>query len=340
MLISAALTGCLVLAAILVTYGLKTSRFSRMRRKVGGGIAVLLAVGCIAVAVLMVRGLTVFYDRHAPVPDLRVESTPQRIARGQEVVDTFCGACHARDGVLVGGRDIGKDLPLPLGSMVAPNLTPAGPIADWSDGQLYRAIRNAVDADGRWLMIMSLTNASRLADEDVKSVIAYLRSIPPVGVPTQMPPDQLNPLGMAMLGAGMLPRGHPVTEETIIAPTRGVNVAWGQYLLSYQDCNACHGADLHGGVPGQLPPIGPDLAMVMAWSLQDFITTMRTGIDPGGHQIQEPMPWRILAKMSDGDLEALFQALTHLPPAQVSPVQSPPPAQSPLGQSHPTQTAP
>jgi hypothetical protein len=40
---------------------------------------------------------------------------------------------------------------------------------------------------------------------------------------------------------------------------------------------------------------------------------MRTGIDPGGRQIREPMPWRILAKMRDDDLEALFQALTHLP---------------------------
>jgi len=316
MLISATLSGCLILAAILVIYGLRTSRFSRTRRKVAAGIALLLAVGCVVAALLMVRGLSLFYDRHAAVPDLHVTSTPARIARGQEIVETFCGACHARDGVLIGGRDIGKDLPLPIGSLVAPNLTPAGAIANWSDGEIYRAIRNGVDADGRWLMIMSLTNASQLADEDVKSVIAYLRSVPPVGPTTQMPPDQLNPLGAAMLGAGMLPRGHPVSEKVILAPTRGVNVAWGQYLLSYQDCNACHGADLHGGVPGQLPPIGPDLAMVSAWSLQDFITTMRTGIDPGGHQIMEPMPWRILAKMSDQDLEALFQALIHLPAAQ------------------------
>jgi cytochrome c553 len=324
MLISAALTGCLVLAAILVTYGLKTARFSRMRRKIGASLALLLALGCVAFAVLMVRGLTRFYDRQAPVPDLRVESTPARIARGQEIVETFCGGCHARDGVLIGGRDIGKDLPLPIGRLVAPNLTPAGALAAWSDGEVYRAIRNAVDADGRWLMIMSLTNASRLADADVTAVIAYLRSLPPVGPATPTPPDQLNPLGAAMLGAGLLPRGHPVRDEVILAPERGVDLAWGQYLLSYQDCNACHGPDLHGGIQGQLAPIGPDLAMVSAWSLQDFITTMRTGVDPGGHQIQEPMPWRILAKMSDQDLEALFQALTHLPAAQSPTGEAPP----------------
>jgi len=313
MLISAALCACLVLAAVLVAFGLKTTRASRLRRKIGAGLAILLALGCLGFAVLIVRGLSLFYDRQAPVPVVQVALNPARIARGKEIADTFCGACHARGGALAGGRDIGKDLPLKIGSLVAPNLTPTGPIADWSDGELYRAIRNSIDVDGRWLMIMSLTNASRLADEDVKSVIAYLRSVAPAGAPTPMPPDQLNPLGAAMLGAGMIPRGHPVSDATILAPERGANVAWGQYLLSYQDCSSCHGADLHGGVPGQLPPIGPDLALVSAWSLQDFIKTMRTGIDPGGHQIQEPMPWRILAKMRDDDLEALFQALTHLP---------------------------
>jgi cytochrome c553 len=323
MLVSFAMSACLVVAALLVVLGFRAARRRGLGRRIGAAVALLLALGCVVLAVLMVRGLSLFYAREAPVPALHVEITPARIARGQEIAATFCGACHTKDGELTGGRDVGQDLPIPIGTLIAANLTPAGPLAHWSDGEIYRAIRNGVDADGRWLMIMSLTNASKLADEDVKSVIAYLRSLPPAGAPTQSPPDQFNPLGAAMLGAGILPRGHPVSDETILAPMRGANVAWGQYLLSYQDCTACHGADLHGGVQGQIAPIGPDLAMVSAWSLQDFITTMRTGVDPGGHQIQEPMPWRTLAKMRDDDLEALFQALTHLPPEVQVPVPSP-----------------
>jgi mono/diheme cytochrome c family protein len=209
--------------------------------------------------------------------------------------------------------DVGKDLPVPLGNLVSPNLTPTGPVAQWSDGELFRAIRNGVDADGRWLMIMSYTNAGKLADEDTLSVIAYIRSLAPAGQPTQVPPDQLNPLGAAMLGAGMLPLGNPVTDAAVEKPERGATIEWGNYLLSYQDCRACHGKDLHGGVQGQLPPIGPDLVLVSAWTLQDFIKTMRTGIDPNNHQIMDPMPWRILSRMGDQDLEALFKALTHLP---------------------------
>jgi mono/diheme cytochrome c family protein len=318
MLNSLVLGSCLVLAAVLAVVGVRFARGRRLLRKLGAGIALLLALACLGAAALMVRGLSLVYARDAEIPVLHVAPTPMRIARGQEIARTFCGACHSRadeqgGGEMTGGLDIGKHLPVPIGSLVAPNLTPAGPLAQWSDGEIYRAIRNGVDADGRWLIMMSYTNASRLADEDVQSVIAYLRSLDPAGLPTQVPADQLNPLGAAMLGAGLLPRGHPVNEGTIPAPVRGRSAAWGQYLLSYQDCNACHGADLHGGVQGQMPPIGPDLSLVSAWSLQDFIKTMRTGIDPDNHQIQEPMPWRTIGKMNDQDLEALFQALTNLP---------------------------
>jgi cytochrome c553 len=318
MLNSVAMGVCLIVAAILVVVGIRVARGRGLRHWIGAGLALVVAVALLGVAGLMVRGLSLFYARHAEVPDLHVEPTPERLARGHEIAQTFCGSCHSPNlgpggGELTGGFDVGNDLPLPLGSLVSPNLTPVGPVVQWSDGELYRAIRNGVDAEGRWLMIMSYTNAGKLSDEDTKSVIAYIRSLAPAGPLTQMPADQLNPLGAAMLGAGMMPLGNPVSDASIGMPARGATIEWGQYLLSYQDCRACHGADLHGGVQGQLPPIGPDLVLVSAWSLQDFIKTMRTGIDPNNHQIQEPMPWRILSRMSDQDLEALFKVLTHLP---------------------------
>jgi mono/diheme cytochrome c family protein len=321
MLNSITLGACVVIAAGLVALSAWAARGRGLRHWIGAGLALLLAAAFLVVAVLMVRGLSLLYARAAPLPGLQVALTPERIARGHEVVESFCSGCHVppNGGALTGGRDIAKDIPLPIGSLVAPNLTPAGPVAQWSDGQLFRAIRNGVDADGRWLMIMSYTNAGKLSDEDIRSVIAYIRSLDPAGAPTQVPADQLNPLGAAMLGAGLLPRGNPVVEGTVLSPVKSATIAWGQYLLSYQDCNACHGADLHGGVQGQLAPIGPDLMLVSAWSLQDFITTMRTGIDPDKHQISDMMPWRTIAKMDDQDLEALFQALIHLPQPETAP---------------------
>jgi cytochrome c553 len=316
MLNSLALAACLVAAAALAWAGIVLMRRRRLWRRAGAGLAFLLALVSAGLAVLMLRGLTLLYAREAPLPVVQATPTPERLARGKDVAATFCGGCHSPFGEMTGGLDIGKDLPVRIGSLVTPNLTPAGPVAQWSDGQIFRAIRNAVDADGRWLMIMSYTNAGKLSDEDTLAVIAYIRSLSAAGAPTQVPADRLNPMGAAMLGAGLLPRGNPVSTGVLLAPTKAANIAWGQYLLSYQDCRACHGADLHGGVQGQIAPIGPDLVLVSAWSLQDFIKAMRTGIDPDNHQIQEPMPWRNIARMDDTDLEALFQALTHLPEPQ------------------------
>jgi hypothetical protein len=46
---------------------------------------------------------------------------------------------------------MGEDFPIPVGSFISSNLTPAGPLKHWSDGEIFRAIRNGIDADGHWL---------------------------------------------------------------------------------------------------------------------------------------------------------------------------------------------
>jgi hypothetical protein len=196
---------------------------------------------------------------------------------------------------------------------VASNLTPAGPLQHWSDGEIFRAIRNGVDADGRWLTIMSYTNAGRLSDDDTLGVIVYIRSLAAAGEQTPNPPDQFNLLGLATLGASMLPDGKPVITSRIIAPPKGPTFQFGEYILSYQDCRECHGRFLTGGEPGQMGPLGPDLNLVKDWTLAQFITTMRTGIDPNGFELSKQMPWRPLGRMDNDELAAVYEYLAHLP---------------------------
>jgi hypothetical protein len=40
---------------------------------------------------------------------------------------------------------------------------------------------------------------------------------------------------------------------------------------------------------------------------------MRSGIDPGGHQISKQMPWRPIGKMDNEELTAIYEYLIHLP---------------------------
>ena len=84
--------------------------------------------------------------------------------------------------------------------------------------------------------------------------------------------------------------------------------------LASQDCVVCHGADLHGGEPGQLGPVGPSLVMVKDWTLEEFSTTLRTGVDPNGHELDNAvMPWRSFGRMDDDELTALDEYLQAMP---------------------------
>jgi mono/diheme cytochrome c family protein len=300
--------------ALLIWSSLRAWRQKNSFLKWGGaGLAALLATAVSFVSVLTIAGLVKLHTRSAPVPDLKVAGTPDQIQRGQAIATSFCDACHSTTGPLTGGEDIGEHFPMPVGSFVSSNLTPAGQVNRWSDGEIFRAIRNGVDADGHWLIIMSYTNAGQLSDDDIQALIAYLRSRPAAGQAIVHPPDQLNLLGVIMLGAGMLPAGKPVYTSVITAPPKGPTVQYGEYILSYQDCRECHGANLAGGVEGQLGPIGPNLHLVKRWKLEKFIATMRTGTDPGGHALSKQMPWRPIGKMDDEELGAVYEYLTHLP---------------------------
>jgi mono/diheme cytochrome c family protein len=275
----------------------------------GAGFAAVLALAVSSVAALALAGMVKQHACGAPLAS-KVEATPERIARGRALVDGFCSACHLNTGTLTGGLDVGEELPLYIGSFVSSNLTPAGPMKRWSDGEIFCAIRNGIDANGRWLTIMSYTNVGRLSDEDTKALIAYIRSVPAAGEQTPDPPDRFNLLGVTMLGAGLLPSGNPVITGTVVAPPKGPSFQFGEYIASYQNC---HGKNLTGGVLGQMGPLGPDLNLVKDWTLAEFITTMRTGIDPNGHEIGKQMPWRPIGRMDDDELAALYEYLTHLP---------------------------
>jgi mono/diheme cytochrome c family protein len=305
-----------VIAGLLAWSGIRSWRSKNPILKWGGtGLGALASVIAAAISVMVMLGLFKLQARSAPGVDLKVAGTAEQIRRGQAVSDSFCSGCHTRTDTLSGGMDVGKEISLPIGSFIAANLTPAGQLSQWSDGDIFRAIRNGVDPEGRWLVIMSYTNAGKLSDEDIKAVIAYLRSLPAAGEKTRNPPDRLTLLGIAMLGAGMLPMGKAVSTERVAAPPKGITSQYGEYLISYQDCRECHGKDLTGGKPGQLAPLGPDLNVVKSWKFREFVATMRTGVDPNGHTLGNDMPWRPIGRMEDEDLRAVYEYLTHLPAA-------------------------
>jgi len=306
------LTALIVLSALLILAAIRARRIQRLGARVTTmGLLAILSISTVSASVMAIAGIVKANSRTAPIPTVHIIGNREQIERGEQIADGFCGACHTKTGPLTGGVDIGKDLAAPVGSFVSANLTPAGGLSHWTDGEIFRAIRNSVDAQGNWLTIMSYTNVSHLSDSDIEALIAYLRSRAPAGEPTVSPPDHFNLLGLMMLGAGMLPSGSPVFTGTIESPPPSATAEYGSYILSFQDCRACHGEKLTGGVPGQMAPIGPGLQIVKTWKPEEFIATLRTGKDPTGRQLSELMPWRTVGRMSDQELTAIYEYLAH-----------------------------
>jgi len=310
----------LIMVAVSVLFALLARRAWRARNAivkwVGVVLSGLLTLLVAIVSVVTLVGLVKLYaPKNAPIPDLKVAGTPEQIQRGEHLANAFCVECHSpnRQLPLIGGRDMGADFPLPLGSFVPANLTPAGDLKDWSDGEIMRVLRSGIDRDRRQLLFMSTVNVRHMSDNDLEAVIAFLRSQPAVVNKTQEPPDQPSLLAAIMMGAGMLPKGEAPVTGTITAPSKGPTVEYGEYMIGFQDCRDCHGEDLKGGKQGQLAPIGPNLSVVKGWTQEQFITTIRTGVDPNGWHLRDVMPWKTIGRLDDVELAAMHAYLASLP---------------------------
>jgi mono/diheme cytochrome c family protein len=196
-LVALVLAQWLVAGLGVVGFVLATPRGSRLPRRLGGRLA--LAAGCVVVVfvgallamVYALPQLTIIPPGQIaaaatagiPSVDPAVLGSPERIAMAERGRYLFtvasCALCHRNDGR--GGAKVSWK---PMGTVWSANLTPdpqAG-VGLWTDAQIARAIRSGVARDGRPLhwQAMPWDHASNWDEEDVRALIAYLRSLPPV----------------------------------------------------------------------------------------------------------------------------------------------------------------
>lgn len=282
----------------------------------------VLVAGILTLLTVLILGVSAIglYKLYFPTPKVvqasgpgQIQATQEMVQRGEHLAGVFCISCHSttEEMPLTGGVDIARDIPMPIGSLISINLTPAGPLKDYTDEDIWRVLREGIGPDGRRRVIMGATFTRNLSDEDMKSLIAFLRSQPAVESDLPNAGDNLNFLGVLLIGGGVVPDLPPVTEE-IVAPTKAATAEYGKYILSYQDCRACHGENLLGG-QSALGPSGPGLRTVRGMTNEQFITMMRTGVRADGHQLQPPMPWKAIGRMDDVELSALYKYLLTIP---------------------------
>jgi mono/diheme cytochrome c family protein len=250
---------------------------------------------------------------------LDVVADPARIAQGRYLYNTRgCAECHGADGA---GKAIIQD-----GGMrvVAPNITagPNGTTAHYQVVDWVRTVRHGVKPNGNPVMIMPSEDYSRLTDEDMAALVAFLQQLPPVPgnkavieVPTQV--KALYAFGMIQDASEKIDHAqgpaHPVAAA--------VTPEYGAYVSNA--CIGCHGATLSGGrIPGTPPswPAAANLtpgkgsAMVRYQTPELFMAMLRSGHRPDGKPISTVMPFASLKQMNDTDLRAVYAYLKTVAP--------------------------
>jgi mono/diheme cytochrome c family protein len=282
-------------------------------------LLLILAVGAVS-AISEVRFNRTYQIQVVPV---EIPTDAESIAYGEHLATIRgCKACHGDD--LSG--EIEFEDPM-VGVFANANLTGGvgSEVINYSVEDWVRSIRHGVGPDGKPLILMPSQQHNAMSDEDLGALLAYIQSLPPVD-------NQLPELKIALLTRFLFLTGQIdilVPAELIDhnavrlpAPARAATAEYGAYLSGL--CSLCHGSGFSGGplpiaAPGEPPPLnltpGGELA---AWTLDDFITAMRTGVTPSGHQLpDEYMPWEtIFQHMTDDELEAIWLFLASLPPRE------------------------
>jgi mono/diheme cytochrome c family protein len=276
---------------------------------------VTLIIGLFSVLALLGM-ITAYAPRGNPVEEVTVAGTAEQVARGEAIASWTCAGCHSpnKELPLSGGKEMFADIPMPIGKATPSNLTAAGRISDYTDGELQRIIREGTNPDGHLSPVMSANNFRYLSQPDLDALVAYLRSVPAVESEYEEK-NNLTFLAMGMITIGML----PLKDAPDFGPPEHIDPAaspeYGEYIVRVFDCALCHGDDLAGG-PGGLVPAGPSLAGAKEWTAEQFISTMRTGITPYKKALDpEEMPWEGLAKMDDETLEAVLLYVKQVSPS-------------------------
>ena len=265
------------------------------------------ALACAALAVLAVTALIVVWGiseremhlpREAPLVALRPATAPDLAEGGRMARIIGClEGCHGRNGE--GGHEEIEGIV----RHVAPTLSQVLP--DYTDDELVRLVRYGVKRDGKSAVGMISYTFWALGDQDLANIMAFLRGLPPA-------PAMERTLELSWRGRWSLVTGEwKVSSEQVEQdrPQWGnlpqpTPVERGRYLASVT-CSECHGLDFHGNALEK----APTLAVIGAYSEEQFRHLIRTAEGLGGRTLDPNMRWVADAPFADAEIVAIYRFL-------------------------------
>lgn len=299
--------------------------------------AIVLLIGAFA-AYISIKGVP-RYKPEIPshIAALQVPRDSAHVARGAKIATLLCNACHKNaEGKLVGNPM--RDLPKEFGYVCSYNIThdPEIGIGKWSDGELYYFLRTGIRTDGSWAPPF-MPKFPLLADDDLYSIIAWLRSDDPALAADRRenPKNKYNFLVKFLSNVAF--SAPPLPKTTVTIPDTTDKIAFGKYVANdLCGCYACHSADFKkmddlvpersagfygGGNPmlnfeGETVP-SANITMDKETGIgnltqQQFLEAVKYGKNPKGGPLYYPMiPHTTL---TDTEVNSIWAYLQTVPP--------------------------
>lgn len=278
-------------------------------------------------AVLLLAPLA--YGATAPPSDL--------VAHGKYIFGAAGGCgCHTEPGKALNAG--GRRYDGPFGTVYSTNITPDRQtgIGTWTDDQIVTAIRLGRRPNGeRLLPVHPFPSFNGMADEDLRALVAYLRTVPPAHR-ANTPKKITVPLFESVFLPAWLAAFAAMEKPPPAAPTAGL--ARGEYLVrAVGHCGECHtprtitlapdSTRLLAGIASGLiegapvPNITPDRDTGIGdWTEQDIAWYLATGNKPDGDVAGSLMGEIIqgtsagIKDLTAGDRLAIARFLKSVPP--------------------------
>lgn len=149
----------------------------------------------------------------------------------------------------------------------------------WSDAQIESALRKGVRPDGTALWFMPTFAQQRLSPEDMRDLIAWLRTVPASG--RDHPPMRRGPMFAQAIAHGFQDSAAQAQRLKARQPaSAGTAHGRGRYLATIA-CAECHGPDL-AGPRDPRPGDPPDLQIAAAYEPAAFARLLKTGVAQNG----------------------------------------------------------
>ncbi|MFY0687175.1 MAG: c-type cytochrome [Cyclobacteriaceae bacterium] len=266
----------------------------------------------------------------------RANPTPEKLARGKVLVSTLCAGCHMNTDTrtLTGQRML--DVPAEFGTIYSPNITQDRTygIGEWTDGEILYLLRTGIKRDGQYAPPY-MAKLPTMADNDIASIIAFLRSDDPLVAPDPTPDQPVEPSFLVKLLSAVAFKPLPYPEQPIPMPDTTNMVELGKYYAHNLDCFSCHSADFKtnnflepvksvGYFGGGLSLLNKKGQSIVAqnltpdkksgignWTEEQFVKAVKYGMKDGEEALRYPMlPY---VHLTDQEIGSIYHYLMTIP---------------------------